>query len=228
MNSHQRNVIIVAGGKGLRAGGEIPKQFQCIGGRPMLMHTIDAFYRFDPHIQVVLVLHPDYVELWHRLCEEHHFDIECRITTGGDTRFHSVRNGLALLTDPGVTGVHDAARPFVAGDVIANCYAMAFEKQCGVIPVVDEPNSVRYVNNPTHEILDRARVKLVQTPQVFPTKILQRAYQQEYMPNFTDDASVVEKLGIPILLLSGNVQNIKITTPFDFIVAEALLQKMSF
>lgn len=228
MNTCQRNVIIVAGGKGLRAGGEIPKQFQCIAERPMLMRSIDVFHQFDPAMQIVLVLHPDYIDLWEKLCETHRFTVPCRIALGGTTRFESVKNGLALLSDCGVTGVHDAARPFVAEEVIANCYATAFERQCGVIPVVDEPNSVRYVEADKSRILDRSRVKIVQTPQVFPTEILKNAYTQNDSPDFTDDASVVEKAGTPIALVSGNVENIKITTPFDFIVAEALLQEMYF
>ena len=132
------SVVIVAGGKGLRAGGDIPKQFQPIGGKPMLMHTIEAFYNFDYRMRIVVVLPDEFRDLWYELCEKHDFKIQHTIVSGGETRFHSVKNGLSEISEDEIVGIHDAARPFVSKEVIERCYREAFDFRCGIIPVIEE------------------------------------------------------------------------------------------
>lgn len=213
------SVVIVAGGKGLRAGGEIPKQFQLIGGKPMLMRTIEAFYNFDYRMRIVVVLPEEFRVFWNELCQKHDFRIAHTVVNGGETRFHSVKNGLSQISDDEIVGIHDAARPFVSQQVIKNAFNESFEFQCGVIPVIEEKNSVRVLTDTGSKPIDRSRLKLIQTPQVFPAHLLKEAYKADYHPCFTDDASVAEEYGIKIRLVEGNEENIKITTPIDFLLA---------
>lgn len=217
----QKYVIIVAGGKGLRMGGEIPKQFIPVGGRPVLMHTIDAFYKYEPDIHIILVLPEEQQAYWKNLCDEYHFSIVHHIASGGETRFHSVKNGLDLIDEEGIVGIHDGVRPFVSEEVIADCYREAFEKKA-VIPVIEVVETVREIYENTSKTVDRNNYKLVQTPQVFTVSLLKDAYKQDYVDTFTDDASVVEAMGSNVFLVKGNRENIKITTPFDLKVAKAL------
>ena len=219
MNSY---AIIVAGGKGLRMGGEVPKQFLPIGGKPVLMRTIDAFRKALEGVQIVLVLPAEQHEYWKQLCEEYEFHSPELIAKGGETRFHSVRNGLALLpgdTDA-VVGVHDGVRPFVSADTIQRCYAAAAEGKA-VVPVVPVVETVRQIL-PDGKSMTRPRddYRLVQTPQTFPLALLKQAYQQPYTEAFTDDASVVEALGKEVAMIEGNRENIKLTTPEDLRFAE--------
>lgn len=223
-NQKPHSVVIVAGGKGLRAGGDVPKQFQLIGGIPVLMRTIDVFYQFDNNIEIVVVLPDGYDEYWSQLCTTHNFTIAHKLAVGGETRFHSVRNGLQLVQDNGIVGIHDAARPFVPKGVIEKCYLEAETFQCGIIPVVEERNSVRVMKGYESEPYDRSKIRIVQTPQVFPTLLLKNAYNAPYDDQFTDDASVADADGIYIKLIDGDESNIKITTPFDFKFAEFLIQ----
>ncbi len=218
-------VVIVAGGKGLRAGAAIPKQFLPLAKKPMLMHTIERFYEFDSTIQIVVVLHPDYLTLWSELCKEYNFEITAELYTGGDTRFDSVKRGLAAVSNNTIVGIHDAARPFVPKALIAQCYLQASENQCGVIPVVDEKNSLRQVKQGAHQPLDRAGVKVVQTPQVFPAHLIKKAYEVDFDPQFTDDATVAENDGVTIKLIEGDDTNIKITTMADVNYASYLLSQ---
>lgn len=220
----EKYVIIVAGGKGLRMGGDIPKQFVPINGMPVLMRTIEAFYAYDPQINIILVLPSAHQAYWKGLCEEYHFSIPYQLANGGETRFHSVKNGLALIPSTGgVVGVHDGVRPFVAQSVIKECYEQAAQLQA-VVPVTEVVETVRYIREDGgSETVPRDRYKLVQTPQVFTVDLLKKAYAQEYIPLFTDDASVVEHCGATVYLVKGNRENIKLTTPFDLKVAEALL-----
>lgn len=217
-----RHVIIVAGGKGLRMGGDIPKQFLPVGGKPVLMRTIEAFYSFDPSIHIILVLPVSQQAYWKELCETYHFSVHHEVADGGDTRFHSVKNGLALVDGEGLVGVHDGVRPFVSREVIAGCYARA-EIEKAVIPVIDVVETVRHLTKRGSETVPRGDYKLVQTPQVFEVSLLKEAYNREFIETFTDDASVVEAMGKEIHLVPGNRENIKLTTPFDLKVAEALL-----
>lgn len=218
--------LIVAGGKGLRMGGELPKQFLPIGGKPVLMRTIEAFHTYNPEIQIILVLPGSQQSYWAELCREHHFSLPHVIADGGDTRFHSVKNGLLFVKTPGLVGVHDGVRPFVSREVIARCYALAAEKRA-VVPVIDVVETIRHLESDNSVTVSRDEYKLVQTPQVFDADLLKRAYEQPYAPHFTDDASVVEALGVPVVLTAGNRENIKITTPFDLKIATALLDSCS-
>lgn len=218
-----KSVLIVAGGKGLRMGGEIPKQFLPVGGKPVLMRTIEAFYQYDPLINIILVLPGEQQDYWKELCKEYFFTIPCKLADGGETRFRSVKNGLAFVCDDGLVGVHDGVRPFVSQEVIIRCFSVA-EKEHAVIPVVEMVETVRCLCNSNKSVtVNRDNYRLVQTPQVFSASLLKKAYTQPYSCNFTDDASVVEALGENICLVEGNRENIKLTTPFDLKIAEALL-----
>ena len=226
-NKHY-SVIIVAGGKGLRVGGEIPKQFQFIAGKPMLMRTVEAFYRFDAKMRIVIVLPKEFRELWTTLCAQHGFEIAHKVVLGGKTRFHSVKNGLSEIPDDEIVGIHDAARPFVSLKTIETCYRQASEEQCGSIPVVEEKNSVRLLSDSGSKALDRTQIRIVQTPQVFPAVLLKEAYQTEFFPHFTDDASVAEYAGITIRLVEGDEANTKITTAWDLKLANLIFSEKAF
>jgi 2-C-methyl-D-erythritol 4-phosphate cytidylyltransferase len=218
----KKQIIIVAGGKGLRMGGEIPKQFLPVNGKPVLMLTLETFYRFDPQIKIILVLPREQQTYWNELCVKYHFEIPYLLADGGETRFHSVKNGLSLADDDGLIGVHDGVRPFVSQEVIAHCFDAASTKEAA-IPVIDVVETVRKIDGGQSVTVDRNNYKLVQTPQVFTSSLLKRAYNQEYSSLFTDDASVVEAMGVKVVLVPGNRENIKITTPFDMIIANALV-----
>jgi len=218
----KKQLIIVAGGKGLRMGGEVPKQFLPVNGKPVLMLTIETFHRFDPEMKIILVLPKEQQAYWNDLCTEYQFRIPYLLADGGDTRFHSVKNGLDLADDDGLIGVHDGVRPFVSQEVISRCFDTANINKAA-IPVIDVVETIRKINGEQSETVDRNSYKLVQTPQVFTTSLLKKAYGQEYTPLFTDDASVVEAMGERVTLVAGNRENIKITTPFDMIIAKALV-----
>lgn len=226
MTFEKYSAIIVAGGKGLRVGGEVPKQFQLIGNKPMLMHTIEVFYACNRQMKIVVVLPRDYYSLWDNLCKKYHFTIPVVTVEGGETRFHSVRNGLSIVSDDEIVAIHDAARPFVLPEVIDRCFRESSLFECGVIPVIDEKNSVRIVApDGSSKPIDRNSIKLVQTPQVFPAHLLKKAYNVDYRSHFTDDASVAEEYGIEIHLVEGNEENIKITTAFDMKWASFFLER---
>lgn len=229
-------VIIVAGGKGLRMGADIPKQFLPIGGRPVLMRTIERFRAYSSSLRIILVLPQAQQDYWHQLCRQYEFDVDYQLTNGGETRFHSVQNGLALIPDDadGVVGVHDGVRPFPAIEVIHRCYETVRTAKA-VIPVIPVVESVRRLLHDelsskgepvtaTSVSVNRSDYRLVQTPQVFDIQLLKAANRQPYRDTFTDDASVVESYGQAITLVEGNRENIKITTPFDLQIAEALIR----
>ena len=217
-------IIIVAGGKGLRMGTDIPKQFLPIGGKPVLMRTLERFREYSADLQIILVLPKAQQDYWRELCQEYDFKVEYQMTDGGETRFHSVQHGLALIPDDaeGVVGVHDGVRPFPSIDVIRNCYETARKKKA-VIPVIPIVETVRHLQDETSVTVPRGDYRLVQTPQTFDIQLLKAANRQPYNDGFTDDASVVEAYGFDITLVEGNRENIKITTPFDMTIAEALL-----
>lgn len=217
-------IIIVAGGKGLRMGSDIPKQFLPIGGKPVLMRTLERFRRYSPTLQIILVLPKAQQDYWQKLCKEYAFDIDYQLADGGETRFHSVQNGLAKIPDnaQGVVGVHDGVRPFPSIDVIRNCYETAREKKA-VIPVIPVVETVRHLKGDTSVTVPRNDYRLVQTPQTFDIQLLKAANRQPYNDGFTDDASVVEAFGFNITLVEGNRENIKITTPYDLKIAEVLI-----
>ena len=225
-------IIIVAGGKGLRMGSDIPKQFLPIGGKPVLMRTIERFREYSEDLQIILVLPEAQQDYWRQLCEDYHFDVTYQLANGGQTRFHSVQNGLALIPDDaeGVVGVHDGVRPFPSLEVIHNCYETA-RTQKAVIPVIPVVETVRKLDLTKCQTLcevesitvPRGEYRLVQTPQTFDIQLLKAANRQPYNEGFTDDASVVESYGHQITLVEGNRENIKITTPYDLKVAECIM-----
>ncbi|MEI8084627.1 MAG: 2-C-methyl-D-erythritol 4-phosphate cytidylyltransferase [Paludibacter sp.] len=214
--------IIVAGGKGERMQTDIPKQFIEIQGKPILMHTIEAFTRFDVTMQIILVLPLSQIDFWKELCIKHDFKVIHQIVVGGKTRFESVRNGLTAVKSPVCVAVHDGVRPLVSTETIARCFDVA-EQFGNAIPVVDLVDSIRQTTKNGSISVDRKAYKLVQTPQVFDADLLKNAYEQDFSEFFTDDASVVENLGTMINLVDGNRENIKITTSFDLLLAEVLI-----
>ena len=217
-------IIVVAGGKGLRMGSDIPKQFLPIGGKPVLMRTLERFREYSDDLQIILVLPEAQQEYWQELCKKYDFKVEYLLAIGGQTRFHSVQNGLALVPDnaEGVVGIHDGVRPFPSIGVIRNCYETARIAKA-VIPVIPVVETVRHLNNDDSMTVPRNEYRLVQTPQTFDIQLLKAANHQPYNDGFTDDASVVESYGHKITLVEGNRENIKITTPYDITVAEAII-----
>ena len=217
-------IIVVAGGKGLRMGSDIPKQFLPIGDKPVLMRTLERFREYSDDLQIILVLPEAQQEYWQGLCEKYDFKVEYMLANGGQTRFHSVQNGLALVPDnaEGVVGIHDGVRPFPSIGVIRNCYETARIAKA-VIPVIPVVETVRHLNNDDSMTVPRNEYRLVQTPQTFDIQLLKAANHQPYNDGFTDDASVVESYGHKITLVEGNRENIKITTPYDITVAEAII-----
>jgi 2-C-methyl-D-erythritol 4-phosphate cytidylyltransferase len=215
-------VIIVAGGSGKRMGAAIPKQFLQLAGKPVLQHTIEAFYQFDNNINIILVLPEDHISHWKALCSKHQFELPHQIAIGGTERFHSVKNGLDLLGEEELVGIHDGVRPLVSRESISRCYLAANENGAA-IPCVPVSDTLRKITGAQNHWVNRTEYVRVQTPQCFRTDLLRAAYSQEFSKDFTDDASVVEKTGQVISLVEGNEENIKITGPADLVIAEALL-----
>ena len=230
--------IILGGGKGLRMGTDIPKQFLPVGGIPILMRTIRRFREYSDALKIILVLPESQQDYWRKLCEEYDFREDYQIANGGETRFHSISNGLALIPDAaeGVVAVHDGVRPFPSVEVIRWCYDTA-RKTGSAVPVTPVIETLRHVTpaQPEGVTVPRGDYRLVQTPQAFDIQLHKRAYRQPYNDGFTDDASVVEAyfnfqhstLNIElsrITLVEGNRENIKITTPFDLKIAEVLAE----
>lgn len=216
--------IIVAGGNGSRMGTELPKQFLLVGGIPVLMHTIRNFYEFDPSLQLVLVLPEIEIINWKDLCRQYQFAISHQVIAGGDTRFQSVKNGLSLALDCKLIAVHDGVRPLVSHETLARCFKCA-DQNGAAIPVLPANESLREGSMSESVPVDRSRFYMVQTPQVFEASILKSSYNQTYIPEFTDDASVVEHTGTAVQLVLGNRENIKITFPEDLMIAEMFLRR---
>lgn len=218
----KRYAILVAGGKGLRMGQDLPKQFIPVKGEPVLMHTIRRFRQSLPDLTIIVVLPVAQQAYWRELCEAYNFSMKHLIADGGETRYHSVKNGL-LLTEKHdtVIAIHDGVRPFVAEEVILNAFDCA-ETNGTAIPVTEMVDSVRYIQDEKTISVPRDQYVLVQTPQVFRSEIIHSAYELPYTDQFTDDASVVEANGTTVHTIKGNRENIKITTPFDLRIAEVL------
>jgi|ERR1700757_205568 len=216
-------VVIVAGGTGSRMKNELPKQLIEINNKPVIVYSIEKFQNFNKDIQVIISLHKDYFELFEKI--KSRFNLKnIQVVEGGDTRYQSVKNALAVLnTNTTIIGVHDAARPLVSLLTIQKTFAAA-EQHGAAIPVIDMNESLREVNSDESKAVDRTKFKVVQTPQCFKKDILLKAYDMPYSPLFTDDASMVEKIGHQIFITEGNKENIKITYPQDLIVAQTLLQ----
>lgn len=224
-NSAKRYALIVAGGIGKRMGSDIPKQFMLLDKRPILMHTIERFATLPVPPRIVVVLPSEQIRQWEKLCQEYGFSTKHRIVSGGATRFESVNNGLQLVpSDSSLVAIHDGVRPFIPHSLIERCYQLAEQKGTAV-PVIHPIESVRLLSGKTSRQFPRNQTFLVQTPQVFKAKLIKRSYRIPFSDEFTDDASVAENAGIPITLTEGTRENIKITTPFDLIIANQLIEQ---
>lgn len=219
----KKYVIIVAGGTGNRMNNAIPKQFIELKGKPILMHTIEKFTSTFPDIHVIVVLANQFNDDWKKLCEKHNFKIPHQLTDGGETRYHSVKNGLALVPDACVVGIHDAARPLVSTQTILNAYETA-EVRGNASPAIPVNDSIRFIKGKDSVAVDRTHYSIIQTPQCFHSDLIKKAFLKEYKPEFTDDATVLEAFGEKINLIEGNRENIKITTEQDLVIATALIE----
>ena len=216
-------MIIVAGGKGKRMKADIPKQFITVAGKPVLMHTIERFYAFSEKIGIIVVLPEPLIEYWQSLCKKYNFNIPHNLIKGGETRFHSVKNGLKLIDNNCLVAVHDGVRPLVSNNTLERVFSGA-EKNGNAIPVMPVNDSLRKISHKNiSKPVNRKKYFLVQTPQCFRCETLLKAYEQKYQKHFTDDASVVEALGEEINTVEGNEENIKLTRPFDLKIAGVLL-----
>ena len=215
--------VIVAGGSGSRMNSEIPKQYLPINGLPVLMHTIKAFYNYNNTLNIIVVLPPNDLKLWKGLCETYQFKLPMQVTSGGATRFQSVRNGLDKVGPDGVVAIHDGVRPIVNKEIIAASFEIA-ALHGSAIAAVRLKESIRVTDKDQTKMADRSKYRIIQTPQTFQVRIIKEAYQIPEDPQFTDDASVLEKSGYKISLFEGSYKNIKITTPEDLIIAEAFLK----
>ena len=221
--AEKKFALIVAGGSGTRMNSAVPKQFLELAGKPVLMRTIEQFSTYDREIEFVIVLPSDYIEYWQKLCAKYNFEIPCRLVVGGATRFQSVRNGLEVLEGEGLVFIHDAVRPLVSMLTIRDCEETA-RLHGNALPVLPLTDSLREVSGLKSEHVDRSRFRLVQTPQTFRLSLIKEAFCQPEQDFFTDDATVCEAMGVIIHLTEGNPENIKITSPFDFLIAENLLK----
>ncbi|MGM0565682.1 MAG: 2-C-methyl-D-erythritol 4-phosphate cytidylyltransferase [Bacteroidota bacterium] len=223
----KKNVIVVAGGSGKRMQSRLPKQFLPLSGKPVLMRTLEIFYQTikKEAFQVFLVLPESHIAKWEELCLQHHFNIPHQIVNGGTERFYSVKNALDKIKDDSLVAIHDGVRPLVSKAVINRCFDMA-ERFGSAIPVISVAESMRKIEQPRSIIVNRSEYVLVQTPQVFRSKLIKSAYQTAFDEKFTDDASVVENYGESINLVEGSRENIKITLPSDLSYAEWLISEM--
>jgi 2-C-methyl-D-erythritol 4-phosphate cytidylyltransferase len=217
----KRFVIIVAGGSGQRMGSSVPKQFLKINNDIILMRSIRAFYEYDSSIEIIVALPENQISQWEDLCKEYKFTVNHTIVKGGHTRYHSVKNALDKTGNSGIIAVHDGVRPLVSQTTIDMVFEIASINE-NAIPYIDIVDSVRLVDSGSNKPVDRNKYKLIQTPQAFDCRIIKKAYEQEWEEFFTDDASIVEKSGIEINLVPGNIENIKITTKIDLKIAETL------
>jgi 2-C-methyl-D-erythritol 4-phosphate cytidylyltransferase len=222
MSVQPEYAVIVAGGKGTRMKTTLPKQFLEIKGRPVLMHTIDAFYRYAETMQVILVLPDEDRPTWEALCQQHAFNRPLHIVAGGASRFQSVQNGLRHIQGPGLVAIHDGVRPLISEDIIAASFRLA-AVHGSAVAAVRLKDSIRVTDQHHTRAVDRSLYRLIQTPQTFKIDLIQQAYALPEDATLTDDASVAERAGHTISLFEGSYDNLKITTPEDLIVAEALL-----
>ena len=223
----KKAVIITGGGSGRRMGTPIPKQFLLVAGKPLIVHTIDLFRKFNSDMEIVVVLPAGYTEIWREISQKFFHDLDIKVAEGGETRFHSVKNGLGLIGEERIIGVHDAVRPLVSLEVLSRCYQMAEEKG-NAIPVVEIPESIRRLEGENSFPVNRSDLRIIQTPQVFRGELLKQAYSADFREEFTDDASVVENLGVKINLVEGNRENIKVTTPEDLEWVEWGMRNLEF
>jgi 2-C-methyl-D-erythritol 4-phosphate cytidylyltransferase len=218
--------VIVAGGTGSRMQSQVPKQFIPVGGLPILMHTVRQFYWFSSSVNIILVLPHKDIPVWKALCAEYAFNIPLTIVAGGETRSHSVQNGLHVIPgNDGLVAIHDGVRPFVSQQTISHSFEVAGKEGCA-IAVVPLKDSIRRISaDGSSQSADRTAFRLVQTPQTFQIGLIKKSFAQALHTQFTDDASVAEAAGFSIHLIEGTYENIKITTPEDLLWAEAYLNK---
>ncbi|MDW3197536.1 MAG: 2-C-methyl-D-erythritol 4-phosphate cytidylyltransferase [Cytophagales bacterium] len=221
-----RYVIVVAGGKGLRMGSKLPKQFLDLCGKPILIRTLEAFHLHDPTIKIILVLPESHQAYWKQVTKEHSFNIPIQLVNGGKERFHSVKNGLDAIHEKGLVAVHDAVRPLIDPEIIENTFQSA-DQNGAAIAVVKLKESIRMLDGDQSKAVPRESYRMVQTPQVFKTELLKQAYKQPFQDDFTDDASVVENIGQQVVLVEGSYKNIKITTPEDLELAKTYFDEFA-
>jgi 2-C-methyl-D-erythritol 4-phosphate cytidylyltransferase len=219
----EKHVIIVAGGIGKRMQSEIPKQFLNVLGKPLLIHTFESLIHYSKGINITLVLPEPYIDFWKSLCKRFSFELDHEIVKGGNTRFDSVKNGLREIENGGLVAIHDGVRPLVSKDTLNRVFKKAAETG-NAIPAVKINEALRKINDDNSFFVNRREYRLIQTPQCFHAELIKQAYQQDYKEEFTDDATVVEAMGIKINLVEGNSENIKITRPGDIKIAEAFLK----
>jgi 2-C-methyl-D-erythritol 4-phosphate cytidylyltransferase len=220
----RKTAIIVAGGTGQRMGATLPKQFLAIEGKSILLHTLSQFVTAFSDIHFVIVLPADFIQEGENLIASSGITQPVQIVAGGDTRFQSVKNGLAQVDPDAIVFVHDAVRCLLTPDLIQRCYQQAVEKG-SAIPAVSSTDTVRIIEGTKHHVVDRANVMMIQTPQTFNAAILKKAFEQAYQPSFTDEANVLEASGKEVYLIEGEYENIKITRPLDLAIAEYILAK---
>lgn len=223
MTTHQY-AVIVAGGSGSRMNSDVPKQYLPVHGLPVLMHTLNVFHIYSASLRLICVLPPNDLNLWEELCRTYGFNLPVTIAKGGQTRFQSVKNGLEKIDTDGVVAIHDGVRPLVNTEIIGASFQIA-TLHGSAIASVRLKESIRVTDKDETRTVDRSKYRIIQTPQTFKVNIIKKAYKTPELPEFTDDASVVEKAGYKISLFEGSYENIKITTPEDLIVAEAFLKK---
>jgi 2-C-methyl-D-erythritol 4-phosphate cytidylyltransferase len=203
----------------------LPKQFLELLGLPVLMHTLNAFYRYSENITVILVLPEDDMPLWGELCRQYRFNQKVILVKGGETRFQSVKNGLEKIQGEGIVAIHDGVRPLISSDIIGASFRLAAVHESAVA-AVRLKESIRMTDQDNTKAVDRSRFRLIQTPQTFKVSLIKKAYELKEDPSLTDDASVAERAGHTISLFEGSYENVKITTPEDMIIAEALLKSI--
>jgi len=218
----REHAIIVAGGKGTRIKSSVPKQFIELCGKPVLFHTLEAFHRYSPALNIVLVLPAEEMDSWKTLVARYKFSIPVTLQSGGETRFQSVKRGLEKIDGSGLVAIHDGVRPLVSADIIGASFRLAAVHGTAVA-AVRLKESIRMTDPDTTRAVDRSKFRLIQTPQTFNLDLIRKAYALKEDPTLTDDASVAEKAGQTISLFEGSYENLKITTPEDLLVAEALL-----
>jgi 2-C-methyl-D-erythritol 4-phosphate cytidylyltransferase len=218
--------VIVAGGLGKRMGNTVPKQFLALKNKPILWYTIDTFLRAYNDMQIIIVLPKDHIEKGRQITSAFPPDRNMIITEGGETRFHSVKQGLRLIKGQSVVFVHDGVRCLISVPLIQRCYNQALQVGSAV-PAVAATDSIRIVNGSSHFVENRQHVRIIQTPQTFLSDIILPAFEQEYSDAFTDEATVVEAAGMPVFLTEGEYDNIKITRPVDILIAERMLEERS-
>ncbi len=219
----QTYVVIVAGGAGKRMGSLLPKQFLLLKNKPVLYYTIGVFLKALPLCKVIVVLPEENLELGKEIIDGFFDAQRIQLTVGGETRFHSVQNGLKLIEEESIIFVHDGVRCLVSEELINRCYAAALETG-SAIPAIECRDSVRMITEDGNDPVDRSKLRLVQTPQTFHSKILLPAFTIDYKAWFTDEANVVEAFGLKVTLVQGEETNIKITNPIDLVIAEKILE----